>query len=109
MPYRPKPLFMLAILFTAACGVEGDDSTTQKTDAPQQCNAFVASYCERVAACGEITQAACEAEVRESIDCSQVADYDAPRLQTCRNDINAMQCESGSDLPASCKGVFVTK
>lgn len=109
MPYRMKSSFLLFVIAIAACGVDTDDSPSEKADSPQQCNAFVAGYCEQVAACGDITQAGCEAEVRESIDCSQVVDYDDERRQTCMNEIKDMQCESGSDLPASCNGVFVTK
>jgi hypothetical protein len=108
-----RVLVLLAAIALAACGGDGDDN--EHPTAEEAARRFLGSFCARLESCmGSAFSAAyastqdCVQKGIEAIPTEKRNQPDActnAELDTCVDDVEAMQCPTGASLslPASCQ------
>jgi hypothetical protein len=86
---------------------KSSDSKQKIETAQENCRRLLNNYCLKIEDCALFTsRTECETTLRQQIDCADAVDTD-PDLDDCFAEIAAIDCDAGTDLPASCKGVII--
>lgn len=103
-------LALVLSLALVACGSVDDPGTSP--DAPAQCQALRAVYCQRVLTCSAgLTMAQCQDAFSASIDCGRAVGVSAS-YDRCLAELPTYDCAvfaGGATLPASCSGAVLTR